>query len=116
MLSSQPGRRHALDTLSRHLDSTPFRLCRSFRAATGTTIHRYLTHVRLQRALGRLAEGAQDLTDLAFELGFSSHSHFTAVFRRSLGVTPEAVRRSAGIRDIASLRHRLGSVPSAARI
>ncbi|MGH9442675.1 MAG: helix-turn-helix transcriptional regulator [Thermoanaerobaculia bacterium] len=113
-LSSQPGRRHQLDTLARELDSTPFRLCRSFRSATGTTIHRYLTHVRLQQALGRLAEGSPDLSDLAFELGFSSHSHFTSVFRKHLGVPPETVRRVARANDVASLRRGLSPIPTAA--
>jgi len=95
ILSRDPGARHTLDTLARRLESSPFRLCRSFRAVTGTTIHRHLTDLRLQRALGRLVDGPSDLTDLALDLGFSSHSHFTAVFRRRLGVTPESLRSAA---------------------
>ena len=108
ILTSQPGRRHQLDALARRLGSTPFRLCRSFRAVTGTTIHRYLTRVRVQQALGRLADGSPDLTDLAFDLGFSSHSHFTSVFRKCFGMTPEAVRRQARSRTAAELGGRLG--------
>lgn len=110
ILSSQPGHRHALDGLSRRLDSTPFRLCRSFRTVTGTTIHRHLTQLRLQQALGRLAEGSRDLTGLALDLGFSSHSHFSSVFRKRLGITPEAVRRQAQGRELAGLRGRLDPV------
>jgi AraC-like DNA-binding protein len=113
ILSSHPGQRHALDTLSRRLDSTPFRLCRSFRTVTGTTIHRHLTDLRLQQALGRLAEGSRDLTGLALELGFSSHSHFTSVFRKRLGTTPDAVRREMNRPRLASLRGRLDSVSAA---
>jgi len=37
----------------------------------------------------------EDITDLALELGYSSHSHFTAAFRSALGVTPSDYRRSA---------------------
>ncbi|HTO87439.1 MAG TPA: AraC family transcriptional regulator [Thermoanaerobaculia bacterium] len=114
-LSSHPGRRHRLDALARHLESTPFRLCRSFRAVTGMTIHRYLTRVRLQQAIGLLAEGFPDLSDLASELGFSSHSHFTAVFRRRLGETPEAVRRAARAGRLAELGRRLSSIAASAR-
>jgi AraC-like DNA-binding protein len=95
LLSAAPGRPHRLDALARRFESTPFRLCRSFRAATGSTIHRYLTGIRLRRAVDRLAGGCRDLTDLALELGFSSHSHFTACFRASFGVTPSALRRGA---------------------
>ncbi|HET9796256.1 MAG TPA: helix-turn-helix transcriptional regulator, partial [Thermoanaerobaculia bacterium] len=106
-LSGHPGARHRLDDLARRLGTTPFRLCRSFRAATGTTIHRFLTDVRVNRAIDRLADGCRDLTDLAFDLGFSSHSHFTATFRRRVGVTPETVRRIARKGDASRLRERL---------
>jgi len=115
LLSAHPGARHHLDALARRFSSTPFRLCRSFRAATGSTIHRYLTGVRLRRAVDRLAGGCRDLTDLAFELGFSSHSHFTSTFRRSLGVTPEGVRDLAARGRLSILRDRLGSEGAAAR-
>jgi AraC-like DNA-binding protein len=37
---------------------------------------------------------ATDLTDLALRLGFSSHSHFTAAFRKSFGCTPSHFRQS----------------------
>lgn len=114
-LSACPGARHRLDGLARRFGSTPFRLCRSFRAATGSTIHRYLTGIRLHRAVDRLADGCRDLTDLAFDLGFSSHSHFTSSFRRTLGVTPEGVRRLAARGALSSFRKRLDRSRVAAR-
>ena len=57
-------------------------------------LYRYQTLLRLGRALERLPE-REDITDLAFELGFSSHSHFTAVFRSELGMTPSSYRAQA---------------------
>ena len=109
ILSKDPGARHTLDALSRRLESSPFRLCRSFRAVTGTTIHRHLTDLRMHQALGRLAEGSADLTDLALDLGFSSHSHFTAVFRKRFGMTPEFLRASAGSGNLAFFGGRFAS-------
>jgi len=35
---------------------------------------------------------ADDLTSLALDLGFSSHSHFTLAFRRAFGCTPSQFR------------------------
>jgi AraC-like DNA-binding protein len=113
LLSAHPGRRHRLDGLARRVESSPFKICRSFRAVTGTSIHRHLTQIRLRQALGRIAEGSRDLTDVAFELGFSSHSHFTNVFRKSFGATPEVVRRAVNTRGIAGLRSRLDAAPAA---
>ena len=81
-----------LDDIARAIDSSPFHLCRSFRRATGTTLHDYRNQLRLRSALDRL-ETAADLSSLALDLGYSSHSHFTAAFRRAFGVTPSAARR-----------------------
>jgi AraC-like DNA-binding protein len=77
-----------LDTLSRRLGASSFHLCRSFRAVRGRTLHRQLTLLRLRASLEVVAECGQDLTQIALDHGFSSHSHFTAAFRREYGVTP----------------------------
>jgi|KBSSwiStaDraftv2_1062776.scaffolds.fasta_scaffold387608_1 AraC-like DNA-binding protein len=70
-----------------------FHLCRSFRRATGLTLHAYRDEVRLRVALERLEQGERDLTRLALELGYSGHSHFTAAFRRSFGRPPSHARK-----------------------
>src|SRR5262249_19539691 len=57
----------------------------------GISLHRYVTQLRLARALIELPE-AGNLTTLALDLGFSSHSHFTLAFRRAFGCTPSAFR------------------------
>lgn len=68
-----------------------YHLCRTFHARTGLTVHRYRNRLRLRAALARLA-GPVDLTELALDLGFSSHSHFTAAFRAEFGIPPSQVR------------------------
>jgi AraC family transcriptional regulator len=74
------------------LDTSVYHLCRSFRRATGTTLHEHRNQLRLRSALDRLESGGCDLSELALDLGYSSHSHFTAAFRQTFGVTPSAVR------------------------
>lgn len=78
--------------LSRAMCCNPSRLCRAFRRFTGQTLTSYRHALRVQVALERLRESHIDLTDLALELGYSSHSHFTCIFRRYLGITPSQVR------------------------
>jgi AraC family transcriptional regulator len=70
-----------------------FHLCRSFRRATGLTLHAYREHVRLRLALERIGDGEHDLSRLALDLGYSSHSHFTACFRRAFGTPPSSARK-----------------------
>lgn len=81
-----------LRDLARAMCCSPWRLCRAFRRFTGLTVTGYRHALRVRIALERLRDAPDDLTALALELGFSSHSHFTHVFRRHVGVPPSQVR------------------------
>jgi AraC family transcriptional regulator len=94
LLATRPGARWRLDAIAREVFVSPTHLARRFRAVTGESIARYLLRLRLGLALDRLAGGERDLAALAADLGFASHSHFTARFRATFGVTPSAFRRS----------------------
>jgi AraC family transcriptional regulator len=76
---------------ARQTGVSPFHMCRAFRALTGSTLHAYRNRLRLKHSLERVA-GGESLLDLALDLGYSSHSHFTAAFRRLFGTTPSRVR------------------------
>jgi AraC-like DNA-binding protein len=79
-----------LEALAQGLGVSPFRLCRAFRQATGGSLHQHLMRLRLVTALEKLPEYRERLTDLALDLGFSSHSHFTQSFRGYFGRAPSA--------------------------
>jgi AraC-like DNA-binding protein len=83
-----------LGGLAARLHVSPWHLCRVFRSATGTSLHAFRLDLRLRMALERLENPAADISRMAHELGFSSHSHFTAAMRERLGCTPSAFRRS----------------------
>jgi AraC family transcriptional regulator len=82
-----------LPALAQQVHSSPFQLCRIFRWGTGYTIHQYLNQLRLRAALAAVAAGAEDLTALALDLGYASHSHFTQAFRQTFGQPPSHLRR-----------------------
>ena len=84
----------SLSDIAREVDSSVFHLARIFKARTGFSLHAYRNQLRLRAALERLTDPGVDLIEIALELGFSSHSHFTETFRRSFGKTPSAVRAS----------------------
>ena len=91
-LARDPAARTDLTTLAKALGASPFHLCRVFRATHGTTLHDYRIELRLRLALERVADPSTDLSRLAFELGFSSHSHFTHSFRTRMGKPPSLLR------------------------
>jgi AraC family transcriptional regulator len=106
-LAGRMSERVTLDDVARAVGASPFHLARLFRRRTGAPLHRYLMCLRLRASLERLADGANDLTSLAIELGFSSHSHFTDSFRREFGRTPSDMRRGASRRGLREMSKNL---------
>jgi AraC-like DNA-binding protein len=100
-------RRHEpvrLADLARAVHTSPYHLCRLFKESVGMPIHRYLTRLRLLDGLESLAAADVPLTGLALDLGFSSHSHFTAAFHRELGMTPSRFRQLASRERVGILK------------
>ncbi|HKQ13845.1 MAG TPA: AraC family transcriptional regulator, partial [Steroidobacteraceae bacterium] len=86
----------SLSSIARSCGAAPSTLCESFPQVVGMPVWKYVQRLRLQEAAFALAEGAADLSGLALDLGFSSHSHFAQAFRAHFGVTPSHFRRAAG--------------------
>lgn len=84
-----------LDVIAQELGVTGVYLTQSFTRTEGMPLYRYLMHLRLNKALIELPH-RESITDLALDLGFSSHSHFTAAFRSAFGLTPSEFRACAG--------------------
>lgn len=78
----------SLADLAARVGCSPGHLARSFRALTGTSLHEYRNLLRLRAALPMLPDFRHNLSLLALELGFASHSHFGESFRRHFGLTP----------------------------
>lgn len=73
-------------------------LSRCYRRATGTTVHRRIMTARMRAAAALLLNGRLDVTTIALQLGFSSHSHFTRAFRSWASQSPTSFRRAAACR------------------
>jgi AraC-like DNA-binding protein len=92
VLAADPARRWTLAEVAAEVGGSPVYLTQVFQAVEGVPLYRYQLRLRLARALDLLPH-TDDLTALGFDLGFSSHSHFTAAFRETYGRTPSAFRR-----------------------
>ena len=89
----------SLRELARLTGTSAYHLCRIFQRITGFAIHEYQQQLRLRVALERV-DHSDDLLDTALSLGFSSHSHFTAAFRKTFGITPSQYRRESHLRTL----------------
>lgn len=92
LLLADLSRRWTLAEIGADLGSSPVYLTQLFQQIEGVPLYRYHLRLRLARALEQLPRH-KDLAALAFELGFSSHAHFTSSFRRAFGRTPSEFRR-----------------------
>ena len=72
-----------------------WQLSRDFRALFGTSPYRYLVLRRLDRARAMMAAG-HGIAECALAGGFADQSHFSRLFKRAFGLTPDAWRRGFG--------------------
>ena len=102
-ISTSPERKWTLVELAEMAGVSPCHLAHVFNRAVGTSVYRYAIRSRLAKALDAVLDSNLDLTTIALDAGFASHSHFTARFRAFFGVTPDALRRSARSGEAARL-------------
>lgn len=110
LLAATVTEAHRLEELSARLGCSVFHLCRVFRAVTGSTLHSHRLRLRLRASLERVAVPGEGLSAIAYDLGFSSHSHFTGCFRRTFGLTPSTLRRRATPETVRDLTARVAEV------
>jgi AraC-like DNA-binding protein len=94
LLASDLSRRWTLADIAAEIRGSPVYLTQVFQQVEGIPLYRYHLRLRLARALDLIVR-SDDLSALAADLGFSSHSHFAAAFRQAYGRTPTAFRQSA---------------------
>ncbi|MGH9477409.1 MAG: helix-turn-helix transcriptional regulator [Terriglobales bacterium] len=94
VLASDLARRWTLADIAAEVRGSPVYLTQVFQQVEGLPLYRYQLRSRLARALDLLPE-YDDLTTLSLDLGFSSHSHFSAAFRALYGRSPSAFKQSA---------------------
>lgn len=81
-----------LTDLARVAGLSRFHFARTFAGAIGVAPHRYVSRMRLERAMAAIAAGTLPLAQIAFDARFSSQASFTRAFRRATGMTPRQYR------------------------
>jgi len=75
---------------------SPAHFSRSFRAVFGETPHRYLQRRRVERSMFLLRETDRTVTDICFDVGFTSLGTFSRTFRGIVGESPSSYRQGHG--------------------
>ena len=78
----------SIEDLSGHFFLSSSYLCRIFKAATGTTINKYITAKRITVAKSLLSSGCS-VTETCERCGFNDYSNFLKAFTRAVGISPK---------------------------
>ena len=97
VMASDLLRRWTLAEIAAAVGHSPVYLTQVFQQVEGMPLYRYQLRLRLARALDLLGE-YDDLTALALDVGFSSHSHFSTAFRQAYGRSPSEFQHAVGRR------------------
>jgi AraC-like DNA-binding protein len=83
-----------LEVLARGVGLPQRRLAEIFRTVTGLTVVEWVLRQKLAQAADLLREGRLPVKEIAWRLGYSQVSTFTAAFTRQFGVPPAGYRRT----------------------
>jgi AraC family transcriptional regulator len=82
----------SLATLAAVAQTSPAHFARLFKHTTGLTPHQYVNTCRMEYAKRLLAETDGPLIEIGLQVGCADQSHFTALFRTHVSMTPKAYR------------------------
>ena len=81
-----------LGQVAQSANSSPFYFCKLFKKATGLNFTDYLSRIRIERARNLLLNPNLRVSEIAFEVGFQSLTHFNRVFKNTVGQSPTRYR------------------------
>jgi transcriptional regulator GlxA family with amidase domain len=84
----------SLKAVAQELDLSPEHLSRTFKRVMKKSYVEYVTEIRISKAQELLKNTDLPITDIAFEVGYHSHSYFTSLYHRVTGITPRQFRDS----------------------
>jgi AraC family transcriptional regulator len=94
-ISDRIDERISLEELAKLADITTHQFLIAFRKAFASTPGQYIIQQRIRHAQRLLLNTRKDITTIALESGFSSHSHLTSSFTKQSGCSPSVFRASA---------------------
>jgi AraC-like DNA-binding protein/ligand-binding sensor protein len=89
-----------LDQVAKAMHVSTFYFCKMFKKATGLTFTDYLSRVRVEKAKTLLLNPHLRISEIAYDVGFQSLTHFNRMFRKIVGQSPTVYRDSKSVRQL----------------
>jgi len=81
-----------LGMVAKAVNASSYYFCKMFKKATGINFTDYLSRVRIEKAKNLLLNPNLRVSEIAYEVGFQSLTHFNRVFKKILGQSPTEYR------------------------
>ena len=81
-----------LAQVAKAVNSSSFYFCKMFKRATGINFTEYVSRVRIERSKSLLLNPNLRVSEIAYQVGFQSLTHFNRVFRKIVGESPTKYR------------------------
>ncbi|MEO1050751.1 MAG: AraC family transcriptional regulator [Bacteroidota bacterium] len=91
-IKSNLGKAIRLDELASLVNMSQYHFSRLFKAKTGIAPYQYVQDIRLAKASELLSKTTLTISEIAFRCGYNSPSHFTAQFKKRIGISPQTAR------------------------
>jgi AraC-like DNA-binding protein len=82
----------SLGDVARAVNTSTFYFCKLFKKATGLNFTEYLSRIRVEKAKNLLLNPNLRVSEIAYQVGFQSLTHFNRVFRKLAGQSPTRYR------------------------
>ncbi len=82
----------SLGQVARAVNTSTFYFCKLFKKVTGINYTDYVARIRIEKAKNLLLNPNLRISEIAFEVGFQSLTHFNRVFKRIVGLAPTSYR------------------------
>jgi AraC-like DNA-binding protein/ligand-binding sensor protein len=86
----------SLGQVAKAVNTSTFHFCKMFRKATGLHFTEYVSRVRVEKARNLLLNPNLRVSEIAYEVGFQSLTHFNRVFKKITGRSPTHYREQLG--------------------
>lgn len=82
---------YTIDELSKEFGVSPTKLKQDFKHLFGATIYQFYTQARMDEAYRRLKSGRYSVSEVGYDLGYSSLSKFSSMFKKVKGILPNDI-------------------------
>jgi len=91
-INDNQGEELSLNQVAKAVNMSSFYFCKKFKKITGINFTEYITRVRIEKSRNLLLNPNLRVSEIAYEVGFQSLTHFNRMFKRVLGSSPTDYR------------------------